>query len=218
MHTLLLLSLLTTALAKDQPSINPNFAVNTVEVDDENVTILEQRLVFDVDLRRSMMYAKGSLVKGAMQQIKRCDIHPEGWMSSSGGNNINDPSTWACENTTIDRLSEAPFYCQYSNFWGFPDMKFTGPTEVNGVPCDEWNYFSGPDRYAVWTTTAIGADGVQYDVPVGNGKVWSNSSSLWTIFYHDFVPGPAAEEEYAAVDGSDCPASSPPKPAKGSAE
>jgi hypothetical protein len=203
----------TSSLSKDAPVINPNFAVNSVEVDETNATILEQRLVFDIDLRRHMMYAEGSLVHGAMQQIKRCDIHPQGWFSSAGGPNINDPSSWTCTNMTISLIGELPKNCQYTSFWSFPDdMKYTGGTvSPNGVVCDEWEYFSGLDRYALWATTATDeATGQVYDVPVANGKVFSNTSSLWTIYYSNFVPGSAAEEEYEPVDGCACPASTPP--------
>jgi hypothetical protein len=72
----------TTASSKEQPVFSENFATNTIEVDEKtNETVVQQRLVFDVDKRRSMMYAKGSLVHGALQQIRRCDIHPQVWLS-----------------------------------------------------------------------------------------------------------------------------------------
>jgi hypothetical protein len=50
--------------AKVNPVIDPNFQVSLVEVDANNVTILEEYLAFDIDLRRSHMYAEGSLVHG----------------------------------------------------------------------------------------------------------------------------------------------------------
>jgi hypothetical protein len=179
---------------KDQspvpPKINPNFVVNTVEVDDTNSTILEQRLVFDIDLRRSMMYGVGDLVKGAIQQIRRCDIHPEGWMTSAGGSKVDDPSTWSCTNTTISFAGEIPWNCQYSSFWSFPDdMKWAGEDNVNGVSCDKWVYFSGADEYALWASTTIDSTGAQVDVPIANGKIASaTGGSLWKIYYSASTP------------------------------
>lgn len=51
-------------VAKVNPVIDPNFQVSLVEVDSNNVTILEEKLAFDIDIRRSHMYAEGSLVHG----------------------------------------------------------------------------------------------------------------------------------------------------------
>lgn len=156
-----------------------------------------------------MMYGQGSLVHGAIQQIRRCDIHPEGWMSSSGGPNIEDPSTWTCTNTTISRKGELPNNCQYSTFWSFPaDMKYMGPDEVNGAACDKWEYSSGGDLYALWATTMTSDNGDIYDAPVANGKI--SGDGEWMIYYKDFVPGSPPEAEYAAVEGCDCPESTPP--------
>lgn len=88
-----------------------------------------------------------------MEQIKRCDIHPEGWFSSAGGPNPDAPSTWTCTNMTIDRVGEMPQNCQYSTFWGFPDdMKYAGPAVLNGVSCDQWTYFSQGDEYTLYAT------------------------------------------------------------------
>jgi hypothetical protein len=50
--------------AKTNPVIDPNFQVSLVEVDANNVTILEEKLAFDIEVRRSHMYAEGSLVHG----------------------------------------------------------------------------------------------------------------------------------------------------------
>jgi hypothetical protein len=55
---------LTLAESKVNPVIDPNFQVSLVEVDANNVTILEETLAWDIDLRRSHMYAEGSLVHG----------------------------------------------------------------------------------------------------------------------------------------------------------
>jgi len=194
------------------PKINPNFVVNTVEVDNTNTTILEQKLVFDIDLRRSMMYGYGTLVKGAMQQIRRCDIHPEGWMISAGGPDTSDPSTWQCTNTTINAAGELPWNCQYSTFWSFPDdMKYAGNDVINETPCDKWVYFNGGDEYALWATQGVDASGQIIDIPVANGKTLSaTGGNSWTIYYYDFVGGTPADSEYTAIDGLQCPESTPP--------
>jgi cyclophilin family peptidyl-prolyl cis-trans isomerase len=173
----------------------------TVEVDATNTTIVEQRLVFDIDLRRSLMYAEGSLVKGAMQQIKRCDLMPAtGWYSNAGGPQAEKPSTWSCENDTIPVYAELPKYCQYSNFWDFPTMTYIGEDDVNGKTCDRFEYHSGTDTYAFW---AIG------EIPCATGRVRSATSSLYTIFFTDFIPGTPPESAYASIDSLTCPDATP---------
>jgi cyclophilin family peptidyl-prolyl cis-trans isomerase len=185
-----------------EPTINPNFMCSTVEVDSTNTTIVEQRLVFDVDLRRSLMYAEGSLVKGGMQQIKRCDLMPAtGWYSNAGGSQADKPSTWSCENDTIPVYAELPRYCQYNNFWDFPAMKYVGEDEMtNGKTCDRWEYHSGTDTFAFW---AIG------DIPCATGRVKSATSSLYTIFFTDFIAGNPPVKAYNSIDGLTCPDATP---------
>lgn len=192
------------------PVIDPNFQVSLVEVDANNVTILEEYLAFDIDLRRSHMYAEGSLVHGAMEQIKRCDIHPEGWFSSAGGPNPDAPSTWTCTNMTIDRVGEMPQNCQYSTFWGFPDdMKYAGPAVLNGIPCDQWTYFSQGDEYTLYATMLDEVTGES--IPVANGKIWSaTNASLWMLYYRDFIAGPPPDTAFTPVEGCSCPDSTPP--------
>lgn len=55
--------------AKVNPVIDPDFQVSLVEVDSDNVTILEETLAFDINLRRSHMYAEGSLVHGLVYKF-----------------------------------------------------------------------------------------------------------------------------------------------------
>jgi hypothetical protein len=87
----------------------------------------------------------------AMEQIKRCDIHPDGWFSSAGGADPSSPSSWSCTNTTIDRAGEMPQNCQYSTFWGFPDdMRYAGAAEVNGIACDQWLYHSQGNEHTLY--------------------------------------------------------------------
>jgi len=190
---------------KTAPTISENFVVNLRELDSTNTTILNERLAWDVDLRRTAMYAEGTLVHGAMQQIKRCDLVPlDGWLSSSGGEDVDHPETWSCTNMTIDVPEEtSDDNCGIGNFWNFPDtMKYEGDEEIDGVVCGKWSYWSGPEQYGVWITDDA--------VPCASGKLRSAVSSTWMIYYTDFKAGPPPESEYDPVEGCECPASTPP--------
>ena len=160
-----------------------------------------------------LQYAAGSLVQGAMEQIKRCDIHPEGWMTNAGGARVSDPSSWSCTNMTINAASELPENCQYSSFWtlgGF-DQAYAGVEKVNGMNCDKWTYRMQDegtgkiDDYAFWCAK-------DHAVPVATGRVGSpTGDGLYTIFFSNFAPGAPAESQFAPQPGSDCPASTPPR-------
>lgn len=123
-----------------------------------------------------------------MEQIKRCDIHPQGWFSSAGGPNPDAPSTWSCTNTTISRIGEIPTNCQYSTFWAFPDdMKYRGPAVLNGVECDQWTYFSQADEYTLY---AIMLDEVTGESePVVSASVVDFLSFTWHICLNFWAPG-----------------------------
>ena len=111
-HAQVSLVLLLAALVggKPAPVIDDNFVLNTVEMDlTLNTTVLRQKIAIDMVLRRDYMYAVGTLVEGAMEQIRRCDLHPTGWMSNAGGRDIA-PATWQCDNATISRREEQ-VYC-----------------------------------------------------------------------------------------------------------
>ena len=150
------------------------------------------------------MEAVGSLVKGAMQQIKRCDLFPqEGWMTSSGGPDPKEPGDWQCTNTTITPAGELPQFCQYGTFWNFPSMRYIGTETMNGVDSDRWEYISGGEKYAFWAE-------IDAAVPVATGKVSSpNPSSLWTIYFTDFTPVAPDESAYTSIPGVVCPAATP---------
>ncbi|KAJ1417350.1 hypothetical protein B484DRAFT_400853 [Ochromonadaceae sp. CCMP2298] len=187
---------------KPPPTISENFLVYTNEVDEGNSTIVEQTLAFDQDARRSNMYAFGSLVKGALQQIRRCDIHPSGWWSSAGGPDV-DPSTWQCSNMTISLIGELPRNCEFNDFWGLPPMKYEGTEELNGIVGDMWTYWAAEEQYAFYTL-------VDQAVPLASGKIYSPSSSLWTIFFYGFQSGPPPLQAFEPLSGSDCPDATPP--------
>jgi len=208
---LLLVGLVAVVKSKEPPVISENFQCNTQEVSN-NETVLHQFLAFDADLRRSNMEAVGSLVKGGMQQIKRCDLLPhEGWFSSAGGPNPIDANTWTCTNSSIPRYGELPYYCQYGTFWSFPPMHYVGPDTVNGVDCDRWEYMSGGDTFAFWAIVDSDAGGDGEGVPVASGKVSSPNPdmSLYTIYFTDFVGTSPKEDAYAAADGCECPDATP---------
>lgn len=108
----------------------------------------------------------------AMEQIKRCDLHPEGWFSSAGGPDSTSPATWECTNMTISRIGEMPQNCQYSTFWGFPDdMVYKGATVLNGIACDQWVYFSQADQYTLYARMLHEETGES--VPVVSQVKWS---------------------------------------------
>ena len=79
------------------PTYDEQFTVRTMEATGlpplppplnfvQNSTVVQQIISQDSKLHRSAMYAEGLLVKGYMQQIKRCDL-PLGaaWFASMGG-------------------------------------------------------------------------------------------------------------------------------------
>merc|ERR1711957_197677 len=153
------------AQGKRAPDIAADFTVRTTEVNKDNATVVEQFLAFDTVDKRSNMYAVGSLVKGAMQQINRRDLRPAGWYMDAGGSNAQDPSSWACTNLTVSAEDED--HSRMPNFWDFPNtMEWAGADNVNGIVCDRWNYVSSGQNHSVWimsetaTPVASGVPGV----------------------------------------------------------
>jgi hypothetical protein len=67
------------AVAPPQPPAFPvydeTFSVDTAESTPGVGVVLRQTIVHDWTLRRSMMKAEGSLVRGVLQQILRCVTH-----------------------------------------------------------------------------------------------------------------------------------------------
>ncbi len=206
----------TTCPNKQPPVVSPNFSVDTNEVDgtgdDETTltTIVQQTIAQDIDLRRSNMIAKGSLVNGALQQVKRCDLSPSaGWFVQASGVKVNSPESWSCTNTTIDVVSEQPANCEYNSFWTFGrDMKYEGVVKMNGVNSDKWTYYQGDgskSQYAFWMKQ-------DEAVPVATGRVTnpSSPSSLYTIFFKNFQSTPPPESFYYPEQGVSCPESTLP--------
>jgi hypothetical protein len=82
---------------------------------------VRQLIAQDNVSRRSMMLARGQLVRGVLQQIKRCDVHPTGWFASIAGPSM---ARLQCQNQSI---SSSPSDCQWTPFWGIPPNA-SGPT------------------------------------------------------------------------------------------
>jgi hypothetical protein len=197
---LFFVQILLVVLAKDQPVISEDFSLFLIEYDSNGVITNNETLAFDATLRRSNMYAVGTLVQGAMQQIKRCDMIPhDGWFSTAGGPDASSPQGWVCTNVTLPVASEIPYHCQYGNFWGFPPMTYNGEEDVDGVVCDAWQYMSGGYKYGVWVT----GDGT---VPVRTAKL---TGQTWSMDFFDWVAGSPAEQAYEPVVGSPCPPATP---------
>ena len=87
------------------PNYAETFTVETKESTAHDI-VVQQKIVRDVDLHRSMMLARGPLVHGVMQQIMRCDISPLGWFANIGG---ADDDHLQCKNFTQD---PDPAHCQ----------------------------------------------------------------------------------------------------------
>ena len=204
--------------AKPLPDISSSFIVSTNEIngagteiispDGSYETVVVQTIAWDVDARRSNMYAEGSLVKGAMQQIKRCDLHPDGWFTNAGGPDVKKPESWSCTNTTISSRGELPWNCRYPNFWAVSDdATYVGVEKVNGLLCDKWIYQlddGTDDLYAFWAEE-------NEDIPCASGKIKASSENgLFTIFFTNFLPGPPPLTAFEPKKGSSCPPSTPP--------
>lgn len=200
---------------KDVPVISANFIVDTKEVDGDisgtGTEVVAQTIAQDIDLRRSNMIARGSLVFGALQQIRRCDLHPSGWYIQASGVQATKPSTWECTNSTITRAGEMPQNCQYSSFWSMPPMKYEGVFEVNGQSCDKWSYVldDSGSVYGFWTVE-------DEAIPVATGRTSnpSNPTQLYTIFFSNFVPGSPPDEVFMPQEGVVCPPASDPTTTK----
>jgi len=205
LKTLTLVLCVTLALAKEMPVISPNFSVDTVEVTGDitsTAVVVQQTITQDVDLRRSNMIARGSLVGGALQQTRRCDTHPIGWYVQLSGARPDQPASWSCTNSTITRVDERPATCQYSTFWAMPPMKYEGVEQVNGQSCDKWSYVidNSGSVYAFWTLedTAI---------PAATGRI-SNSANpiqLYTIFFSNFQSGSLPDSYFTPSTDVQCP-------------
>ena len=185
------------------PDYDETFTVETIESTPKEGVVLRQTIVHDYTLRRSMMRADGSLVRGVLQQILRCDIHPTGWFADIGGPN---PQSLQCTNMT--RNSD-PAYCQWTPFWDAPPANATMHEDVlNGTKCTRWDYWSGGESFSFWGT---------HTNPLRTAKTFTQhiGYELWAIDFVNFVGGTPPLSAFDTLPGVVCPAASPPPPATG---
>ena len=195
----------TAVLGKESPVVSPNFSVDTVEVNGDITStdvIVQQTITQDIDLRRSNMFARGTLVNGALQQIRRCDTHPTGWYVQLSGVQPEKPASWDCTNSTIPRVDERPAMCQYSSFWTMPPMKYEGVEQVQGQSCDKWSYVldDSGSIYAFWALENTAT-------PAATGRISNpaNPTKLYTIFFNNFQDGTLPDSLFMPSSDVQCP-------------
>ena len=83
------------------------FTAHTIEYDDtlNGTLIVKQTLYRDNDAKRQYMIADGSLAHGHFEETMRCDFKPFGFALEMHGDEGSQPSTWQCQNDTINRSS-----------------------------------------------------------------------------------------------------------------
>lgn len=197
------------AMEKDIPAISSDFECYLEEEDSTGEVILLQSLVWSASQRRSRMSAEGSLVKGGLQQIKRCDLLPaDGWFTNEGGPNAKDPSTWTCTNTTIQKTSELPANCAYGEFWaltGAFDVRYDGVQSIRSKKCDMWSYKAvNPNDNSVMDM--FFATLKDQAVPCATGR-----HGVYTIFVDNFRGQDPSIQDFDPIAGTGitCPAASP---------
>jgi len=195
----------TAVLGKESPVVSPNFSVDTVEVNGDITStdvIVQQTITQDIDLRRSNMIARGTLVHGALQQIRRCDTHPTGWYVQLSGVQPEKPASWDCTNSTIPHVDERPAMCQYSSFWAMPPMKYEGVEQVQGQSCDKWSYVldDSGSIYAFWALENTAT-------PAATGRISNptNPTQLYTIFFNNFQEGTLPDSLFMPSSDVQCP-------------
>ena len=186
------------ASATPFPHYAETFTVNTVESNTKEGVVVRQTLVRDVTLHRSMMCARGPLVRGVLQQIVRCDIYPLGWYADIGG---IDDTHLQCTNQT---RNPDPSFCQWSTFWAPPPPNASSQAVVlNGTACTRWIWWDGGEQFAFWGTATT---------PLRSAKLFTPHTGWvpWAIDYVHFVAATPADEAYAPLPGAHCPPASPP--------
>ena len=191
---------------KPIPDISNNFVCNTLETDANGTTVLEQSLVWDSTNRRSLMHASGALVRGGMEQIKRCDLFPNaGWFTNAGGPDPSNLSNWSCTNTTIPPSGEFPWHCVYNDFWEIDSIEtpeYMGVEAVQNVSCDRWNYqMTDPntgdiEKYAFWAIQ-------NESKPCASSRL-----GIYTLYFSNFTPGHPPLTAFEPNHGYTCPNSS----------
>ena len=190
-----------------RPTFSESFTVDTLEIDtDTNGTVvLSQTIRRDTNLRRTWMRANGSLVRGGMEQIMRCDFQPMGYLISASGQDAN-LSSWTCANQTI---KSDPRDCQMGTFWPpLPqNATFRGVEQVDGRTANRWDYWRDGNEYALWASL----DGAS---PVASGLVQTYHAGFhhWRILWRDFQPLPPPAASFDVTPGIECHPAPPPPP------
>lgn len=195
--------MLAISLGASFPVYAETFTVQTVESDPTHGVVVRQTIAHDYVKRRSMMKAKGLLVQGVLQQIRRCDRQPKGWYAAIGGPNA---SHLTCTNTSIDL---DPAFCQQSPFWAAPPANATSRrVTLNGTACSRWSWWEGGEEFAFWGTPTT---------PLRAAKIFTAKAgfSTYAIDFTNFVAAPPALSEFDALPGAVCPKAT--RPERGSA-
>mmetsp|Transcript_28621 Transcript_28621/g.39932 ORF Transcript_28621/g.39932 Transcript_28621/m.39932 type:complete len:223 (-) Transcript_28621:274-942(-) len=186
MLSLSLLVVVPLLLRADQPNPSEQFTCRLVEVDDTQggVITLNETLVEDPINRRSRMVADGPLLSGGhLEQIRRCDIEPEGYFIDIQGAADTAPSSWTCRNESVD---PSPSTCQWSKFWDIPANATSNGTTliINGEEAVAWTYWDDGAKFSFYATP-------NGSVPLRIAKlsVTSPEQHLWHYDIFDFRPG-----------------------------
>eukprot|EP01052_Picozoa_sp_SAG31_P034871 SAG31_NODE_4131_length_3555_cov_6.788773_1_plen_244_part_00 len=192
---------------RGSPSSFPNypetFMVHTTESETATGKVtLQQTIVQDHERRRSMMLAHGSLVAGTMQQIRRCDIWPVGWLAIIAG---PSDAKLQCRNATQD---PSPAECEWTPFWSVA-ANASGPTQDvilrdgTNISCSRWEWWEQQEKHAFWGTV---------DVPLRLAKTFTAHPgwSLWQIDFTKFVGWFAPIAAFDPLPGNHCPSATPP--------
>jgi hypothetical protein len=177
------------------PDYAESFTVHTREYDTLNGVVVQQTIISDATLQRSMMLAEGSMVQGVLQQITRCDIHPIGWFVQLSG---PTRSQLQCLNVTRT--------CQWSKFWSAPPSNASMTDDkINGTSCLRWEWWEAGEKMAFWGTNST---------PMRTGKIFSSTGeTTWTIDFTGFVAAAPKADAFAPLPGVKCPPAAPPPPA-----
>jgi hypothetical protein len=201
-----LLRIASPAAEPPRPVFAESFTVSTVELDDTlNGTVsVRQVLRRDSTARRSWMLANGTLVSGGLEEIMRCDIHPLGWFTTSGGSDATDPTSWACQNMSIN---SDPTSCQWNLFWEpLPaNATYVGRESMDGRNCDRWTYWKWGEEYSLWASADTP------NTPVATGKISTfGGDHKWRILWRNFTAGAPPLSAFEPTPGIKCPPAPPP--------
>ena len=142
------------------------------------------------------MTADGTLTKGHLEQIERCDLGPGSFFLNIGGPG-SVPSGWQCHNQSIADPSD----CQFNPFWDCPaNASYTGVVSCDFGPglCDTWTYWMAGEKYEWWTAKDAA-------VPVRIAKTRPNPAHpgwhRWHLDFSNFTSGPPPLSDFEPPRG-----------------